>query len=209
MTFETPLVFVVDDDPCVCEAVQPLIRSCGWQPRTAAHVFEFLARPQVTAPCCLLVELAMLGSSCLELQRLVLDHKDMPVIVMSRDADVQTIVQVMKAGAFEFLAKPLTEAGLRDAVRLAIERSRTVLRRMAQVRNLQERYESLSRRQREVLHLLVSGRLNKQVGGELGISEITVKSHRGNVMRKMQAASFAELVSMALSLGHDRDAIHI
>jgi FixJ family two-component response regulator len=209
MTFETPLVFVVDDDASVQGMVPPVIRSCGWQPRTAAHVFELLARPQVAAPCCLLVELDVLGSNCLELQRLVLEHKEMPVIVMSRDADVHTIVQVMKAGAFEFLAKPLAEEALRDAVRLAIERSRTALSRLAQVRHLQERYESLSRRQREVLHLLVSGRLNKQVGGELGISEITVKSHRGNVMRKMQAASFAELVSMALSLGHDRDAIQI
>ena len=152
-------------------------------------------------PSCLLVELNLPGVGGLELQRLVSDRAEMPIIFMSSRADVQATVQAMKAGAFDFLIKPFVGDVLLRAIRQAIERSRAEIRHLATMRALQDRYESLSRREREVMELVVSGRLNKQVGGELGISEITVKAHRGKLMRKMQAGSFAELVNMATSLG--------
>jgi FixJ family two-component response regulator len=197
---ETPTVFIVDGDDSVSAALEPLIRSAGWQPRTAASAEEFLARPRVMTPGCLLVELDLPGASGLDLQRLLSDRTELPIIFMSAQVDVAATVQAMKAGAFEFLMKPLAGDLLLHTIRQAVERSRTALRRVARMRALQERYESLSRREREVMGLVVSGRLNKQVGGELGISEITVKAHRGKMMRKMQAASFAELVTMAASL---------
>ena len=198
---ETPIVFVVDADASVRAALEGLIRSAGWQCRTAASAEEFLARPPTMTPSCLLVELSLPGVGGLELQRLVSDRAEMPVIFMTSRADVHATVQAMKAGAFDFLIKPFVNDMLLRAVREAIERSRAEIRHLATMRALQDRYESLSRREREVMGLVVSGRLNKQVGGELGISEITVKAHRGKLMRKMQAGSFAELVNMAASLG--------
>lgn len=196
----TPVVFVVDGDAFVRDALQMLIRSAGWESRTAGSTQQFLAQPRATAPNCLLVELDLPGSSGLHLQRLVADRTDMPIIFMSSRADVQATVQAMKGGAFEFLTKPVVPEVLLDAIRGALEHSQAALRHLAQIHALQERYESLSRREREVMSLLVVGRLNKQVGGELGISEITVKAHRGKMMRKMRASSFAELVTMAASL---------
>jgi FixJ family two-component response regulator len=194
------VVFVVDGDESVRDALQTLIRSAGWEPRTAGSAREFLAQERVMTSSCLLVELDLPGSSGLELQQLVADRIDMPVIFMSSRADIQATVRAMKSGAFEFLTKPVLPEVLLDAIRGALERSQAALRQLIRIHALQERYESLSRREREVMSLLVRGRLNKQVGGELGISEITVKAHRGRMMRKMHASSFAELVTMAASL---------
>jgi FixJ family two-component response regulator len=202
-TFEsctTPVVFVVDSDAAVRETLEPLLSSAGWEPRVIASAEEFLEQPREMTPACLLLELALPGLSGLDLQRLVRDRPELPIIFMSAHADVPSTVRAMKGGAFEFLTKPCARDVLLDAVGSAIERSHAALRHMMQVHALQERYESLSRREREVMSLVVSGRLNKQVGGELGISEITVKAHRGKMMRKMRAASFAELVTMAASL---------
>jgi FixJ family two-component response regulator len=196
----TPVVFVVDADEASRAALATLIRSAGWEPQTAASAAEFLQLERAVAPSCLIVELELPGSGGLELQRLVADRTDMPVIFVSSRADIQATVQAMKGGAFEFLTKPVVTEVLLDAIRGALERSQSSLRQLTRIHALQERYQSLSRREREVMGLLVVGRLNKQVGGELGISEITVKAHRGRMMRKMHASSFAELVTMAASL---------
>jgi FixJ family two-component response regulator len=196
----TPVVFVVDADVSVRNSLEQLIRSAGCEARTAASAEEFLRLERATTASCLLVELDLPGSSGLELQRLVADRSDLPIIFMSARADIQATVRAMKAGAFEFFTKPVVPDVLFDAIRSALERSEAALRALTQVNALQERYESLSRREREVMSLLVRGRLNKQVGGELGISEVTVKAHRGRMMRKMRASSFAELVTMAGSL---------
>lgn len=197
---QPPVVFVVDADASVRNALEQLIRSAGWEARTAASADEFLQQERATTASCLLVELDLPGSSGLELQRLVADREDLPIIFMSARADIQATVRAMKAGAFEFFTKPVVHEVLLDAIRGALERSAVALRQLTQIHALQERYGSLSRREREVMGLLVCGRLNKQVGGELGISEITVKAHRGRMMRKMRASSFAELVTMAGNL---------
>jgi FixJ family two-component response regulator len=205
------VVFVVDSDAAAREGLARLIRSAGWQVVTAASAEEFLARPSVKAAHCLLLELELPGLSGLDLQRRVVERVEMPIIFMSRRADIQATVQAMKQGAFEFLTKPLVGDVLLEAIRDAIERSEVALRGSAQMQALQQCYESLSRREREVMALVVSGRLNKQVSGELGISEITVKAHRGQAMRKMRAGSFAELVTMAALLrrGVRRDAVDL
>jgi FixJ family two-component response regulator len=196
----TPLVFIVDGDASARNALAVLIRSAGWEPRTAASAQEFLELERAMTPSCLVVELDIPGSSGLELQELVAERTEMPVIFMSSRADIHATVRAMKCGAFEFFTKPVMCEVLLDAIRGALERSEAALRHLMQIQALQQRYESLSRREREVMKLLVLGRLNKQVGGELGISEITVKAHRGKMMRKMCASSFAELVTMAASL---------
>ena len=197
---EIPVVFVVDADAAVRDTLAAVVRSAGWEARTCASAEEFLRQQRATSQSCLLVELDLPGSSGLELQRLVAGRTDLPIIFMSARADIQATVRAMKAGAFEFFTKPVVPEVLIDAIRGALERSETALRQLTQIHALQERYESLSRREREVMSLLVLGRLNKQVGGELGISEITVKAHRGRMMRKMHASSFAELVTMAGNL---------
>jgi FixJ family two-component response regulator len=198
----TPVVFVVDSDATVREALDSIVRSAGWQPITATSAEEFLTFPRIVAPGCLVTELQLPGLSGLELQRLIGGRGELPVIFMSTRADIQAAIQAMKAGALEFLIKPFLPELLREAMRAAVERSHVALLHLARKRALQERYELLSRREREVMSLLVCGWLNKQVGGELGISEITVKAHRGRMMRKMKASSFAELVTMAASLRH-------
>jgi FixJ family two-component response regulator len=197
---KAPVVFVVDGDAAVRDELELLIRSAGWEARAVASAEEFLEQERSAAPCCMLVELELPGSSGLDLQRLVADRIDMPVIFMSSRADIHATVQAMKGGAFEFLAKPLVPEVLLDAIQGALERGDAARRWLMQIQALQQRYESLSQREREVMSLLVCGRLNKQVGGELGISEITVKAHRGRMMRKMRASSFAELVTMAVNL---------
>ena len=197
---ETPVVFVVDGDPSVRDALDVLIRSAGCQPRTASSAEEFLARPRVMAPSCLLVELRLPGLTGLGLQRLVSDRTELPIIFMSEQIDVPATVEAMKGGALEFLTKPLARDVLLTAIRHAIERSRISLHHLAQMQVLHQRYASLTRREKEVMSLVVSGRLNKQVGGELGISEITVKAHRARMMRKMQARTVIELVTMIARL---------
>jgi len=194
-------VFVVDDDISVRESLELLIRAAGWQPKTFASAEEFQAHPDSGIPCCLVLDLTLPGLSGLELQTRLAERTDMPIIFISGHRDVPRTVQAMKSGAFEFLTKPFREDVLLDAIRAAIERSHAALRDAADKRRLQNRYSSLTQREREVMALVVSGLLNKQVGAELGISEITVKAHRGQVTRKMQADSLPDLVAMAATLG--------
>jgi len=201
MAQATPIVFVVDDDISVRESLEALIRFAGWQPEAFGSAQEFLDRPRVLAPSCLVLDVTLPDLNGLELQkRIAGDRVDMPIIFITGHGDVPMTVQAMKAGAAEFLTKPFGDDVLLSAIRHAIERSQAALACAAEARVLRDRYESLSRREREVMALVAAGLMNKQVGGELGISEITVKAHRGQVMRKMQAASLADLVNMAASL---------
>jgi FixJ family two-component response regulator len=197
----TPIVFVVDDDVSVRESLESLIRCEGWQPETFASAQSFLEHPRVHIPNCLVLDVSLPGLNGLELQRLVAgDRRDMPIIFITGHGDVPMTVQAMKAGAVEFLTKPFSDDVLLRAIRQALEHSRAALGHEAEMRVLRERYESLSQRERQVMALVVSGLLNKQVGGELGISEITVKAHRGKVMQKMKADSLADLVKMSARL---------
>nr|WP_294554270.1 response regulator [uncultured Rhodopila sp.] len=201
MPHATPIVFVVDDDVSVRESLELLIGAAGWQPETFASAGEFLARPRAVAPSCLVLDVTLPDLSGLDLQqRVAADRLDMPIIFITGYGDVPITVRAMKAGAAEFLTKPFNDEVLLDAIRQAIERSHIALDQQESLRALRDRYESLSRREREVMALVVSGLLNKQVGYELGISEITVKAHRGSVMRKMKAGSFADLVNMQAKL---------
>jgi FixJ family two-component response regulator len=193
-------VFVVDDDVSVRESLELLIGVAGWRAETFASAEEFLARPRVLAPACLILDVTLPVINGLDLQKLVADRIEMPIIFITGRADVPTTVQAMKAGAVEFLTKPFDAEVMLTAIRDAIGRSQDQLRHEAEQRALRDRYASLSRREREVLALVAADRLNKQVGCELGISEITVKAHRGGVMRKMAADPFAELVNMAVKL---------
>jgi FixJ family two-component response regulator len=195
-----PIVFVVDGDDSVRPSLQLLIQSAGWQPEVFACAQEFLSRPRVFAPSCLVLDDTLPDLNGLDLQKRVADRIEMPVIFIAAHADARTTVRALKAGAVDFLTKPIRHEVLLGAIRHAIERSHAALRHEAQIQPLRERYASLSRREREVMALVVSGRLNKEVGGELGISEITVQAHRGRVMQKMRADSLAGLVNMAARL---------
>jgi FixJ family two-component response regulator len=198
----TPIVFVVDDDISIRESLELLIRTEGWQSETFASAQEFLARPRVFVPTCLVLDVSLPGLNGLDLQKCIaIERIDTPIIFITGHGDVPMTVQAMKAGAVEFLTKPFGDEMLLSAIRHALERSRTALAHEAQMLVLRECYASLSPREREVMALVVSGLLNKQVGGELGISEITVKAHRGQVMQKMKADSLADLVRMAARLG--------
>jgi FixJ family two-component response regulator len=201
MSHATPVVFVVDDDVSVRESLELLIPCSGWRVETFASAEDFLAREPPVAPRCLVLDVRLPDLHGLDLQkRLAANQLEMPIIFITGYGDVPTTVRAMKAGAAEFLTKPFGDQVLVDAIRAALERSRTALDQEVEMRALRDRYASLSAREREVMALVVSGLLNKQVGGELGISEITVKAHRGKVMRKMKADSLADLVNMAARL---------
>jgi FixJ family two-component response regulator len=202
MTRIIPIVFVVDDDISVRESLELLIASAGWRPELFASAQEFLARPRPSSPSCLILDVGLPDLNGLELQKRVAGERaNMPIIFITGCGDIPITVQAMKAGAVEFLTKPFTPEVLLNAVQSALERSRMYLDAEANLQTLRDRHLSLSRREREVMALVVRGKLNKQVGGELGISEITVKAHRGRVMRKMRARSLPELVSIATRLG--------
>ena len=196
-----PHVFVVDDDMSVRQSLEQLIDTEGWEPETFASAADFLSRPRAAVPSCLVLDVRLPGLSGLEVQRQLAERTDLPIIFVTGYRDVPTTVQAMKAGAFDFLTKPVDTAALRAAIREALERSRAELLHESEMQELRSRYASLTPREREVMALVVSGLLNKQVAGELGISEITVKAHRGQVMRKMQAGSLADLVTIAARLG--------
>lgn len=200
-----PIVFVVDDDISVRESLESLLRCEGWEAETFASAGEFLVRPRPAVPTCLVLDISLPDLNGLELQkRLALERTDMPIVFITGHSDVPTSVRAMKAGASEFLMKPFKVNVLVDAVRESLDRSRLALAREMEMRTLRNRHASLTRRERQVMALIVSGLLNKQIAGELGISEITVKAHRGQVMRKMEADSVADLVKMAVRLGPSR-----
>jgi FixJ family two-component response regulator len=197
----SPIVFVVDSDPSVREPLELLVRAAGWQAETFASAQEFLARPRSFVPSCLILDVTLPDLNGLELQeRIASERIDMPIIFLTANTDIAITVRAMKRGALEFLTKPFDAEALLIGIQQAIKRSEAVLGRQNQLHGLRTDYGSLTQREREVMTLVVSGLLNKQVGGELGISEITVKAHRGNVMRKMRADSFANLVNMAARL---------
>jgi FixJ family two-component response regulator len=202
MSPATAIVFVVDDDISVRESLELLILWAGWQPETFASAQEFLNHPRALVPSCLVLDVSLPGLNGLELQgRVAKERPDMPIIFISGHGDVPMTVQAMKAGAVEFLTKPFMEDVLLNAIRLALKHSDDALAHENELHALREAYASLTPREREVMRLVVSGLLNKQVGGELGISEITVKAHRGSLMRKMKADSLPDLVHMAARLG--------
>jgi FixJ family two-component response regulator len=198
MSETVPIVFVVDDDISVRESLESLLRCEGWQPETYASAPEFLARPRALTPSCLILDVSLPGLNGLDLQkRVALERHEMPIIFITGHGDVPMTVRAMKAGAQEFLTKPFNDEVLLAAIRQALERSRIALGREMEMQALKGRYASLTVRERQVMALVASGKPNKQVGSELGISEITVKAHRGKVMEKMQAGSIADLVKMA------------
>ena len=201
MTTAKPIVFVVDDDVWLRESLETLIKDEGWQPETFASAQEFLDHPPTFSPSCLVLDICLPGLNGLELQkRVAVERTDMPIIFITGHGDIPMSVGAMKAGAVEFLTKPFNDTVLLEAIRQALERSRVALTREEERHELRDRYASLTPRERDVMTLVVSGLLNKQVAGELGISESTVKAHRGQVMQKMNANSVADLVKMTARL---------
>ena len=199
---QKPIVFVVDDDVSVRESLELLIKFAGWQPETFASAVDFLARPRTTTPSCLVLDVSLPDLDGLELQKLIASERtDMPIIFITGHGDVPMTVKAMKGGAVEFLTKPFEDEVLLSAIRHAIKRSAAVLDDQAETSALRSSYESLTPREREVMQLVVAGMLNKQIGLNLGISEVTVKAHRGKMMQKMKAESLADLVKTAVRLG--------
>ena len=199
---QQPIVFVVDDDISVRESLELLIQFAGWQPEIFASAEEFLRHPRTATPSCLVLDVSLPDLNGLELQKLIASERtDMPIIFITGHGDVPMSVQAMKAGAVEFLTKPFDDEVLLSAIRHAIERSAAVLEDQAEITTLRNSYESLTPRERDIMLLVVAGMLNKQIGVRLGISEITVKAHRGKVMQKMNADSLADLVKTAVRLG--------
>jgi FixJ family two-component response regulator len=196
------VIAVVDDDPSVRKGLERLIRSLGWHTETFASAQEFLDHPRTEAPSCLVLDLQLPGLSGLDLQkRMAESGLETPIVFLTGHGDIPASVKAMKAGAVEFLTKPVDEQDLLKAIQEAIERDRSKREEHADKRELQSRYESLTAREQEVMAQVISGLLNKQIAGELNITEDTVKFHRGNIMRKMQADSLADLVRMAENLG--------
>jgi len=201
MAGDEPVIYIVDDDTSVRESLECLLAQAGWRVVDFGSALEFLSYARPVLPGCMILDLNLPDLNGLELQRLLAREPNaLPVIFITGHGDIPTTVQAMKAGAVEFLTKPFRAEALLSAIKGGVERSRASLDRNADLQALRERHDRLSRREREVMALVVRGQLNKQVGGELGISEITVKSHRGRVMRKMQARSLVDLVNMASRL---------
>lgn len=201
MSSDIPVVFVVDDDISMRESLEALINFAGWRAQTFDSAQAFLACPRPCTPSCLVLDVNLPDLSGLDLQsRIAADRCDMPIIFITGYGDVPSSVQAMKAGAFDFLTKPFSDDVLLDAIENAIKRSHTALDHNAELLALRNRQASLTRREHEVMELVVSGLLNKQIGGHLSISEITVKAHRGKVMRKMQATSLPDLVNIVARL---------
>lgn len=200
-TSPTPIVFVVDDDISVRESLELLIQSAGWQPVTFVSAQEFLAHRRTPVPSCLVLDVSLPGLNGLELQERMVDAQGcMPIIFITGHADVPMSVKAMKAGAVEFLTKPFKDDVLLSAIQQSLKKSQIALVNQTELQALRDRYESLTLREQQVMKLVVSGLLNKQVGAELGISEITVKAHRGKVMQKMKADSLPDLVKMAAKI---------
>lgn len=197
-----PMVFIVDDDISIRESLEPFMRHEGFDVKTFSSASSFLEHPPIQGPGCVILDIAMPGLSGLELQSaLVVDRPAMPIIFLTGSEDPPTIVRAMKAGAVEFLTKPFDDEALLDAVKSAVERSKTLVRNECRKTRIRRRYGDLTRREREVMSLVMQGKLNRDIGQDLGITEITVKAHRGQVMRKMEAASLAELIHMAADAG--------
>jgi FixJ family two-component response regulator len=205
-----PIVFVLDKDVSIRASLETLIYSAGWQPEIFDSGEEFLARPRPLVPNCLILALSFPCVDGLALQkRIARERTEMPITVISGEGDIPTSVKAMKAGAVDFLVKPLNDDALLDAIRRSLERSRVAIHREAELRDRRICYASLTTRERQVMRLVVSGLLNKQVGAELGISEITVKFHRRQVMQKMKANSLADLVRIAARLCPKRHLVHL
>jgi FixJ family two-component response regulator len=199
---DKPVVFVVDDDISVRESLQTLIEWAGWRAEAFESARAFLAKPRSTAACCLVLDVSLPGINGLELQKLIAaDRIEMPIIFITGHGDIPMSVQAMKAGAVEFLTKPINDEALLSAITHAIERSKAEFGNEAELQELRVRWSSLTPREQEVIELVVSGLLNKQVGYKLDISEVTVKAHRGKAMQKMKADSLADMVRMAARLG--------
>ena len=206
----TSMVFIIDEDISVRNSLESLIQCEGWQAETFASAPEFLARPRPLVPSCLILALSHSDMNGLKVQKQIArERPGMPIIIVSSHGDIPTIVQAMKAGAVDFLMKPCRQDVLLPTVRQSLQRSAAALEREMELREIRDRYASLTPRERQVMELVVSGLLNKQVGGELGISEITVKAHRGQAMQKMKANSLANLVRMAAQIRPDAHTIHL